>query len=104
MKGTDAAAVPIRTLKTEGENLDLLFFSTWQRGDDTVMTSPAPGGMLMQKVSFGRFDGTAPLIAFYAPVSKTETQLISLASMFLSLSAKWNAPTRSLALDWNIMG
>lgn len=30
-----------------------------------------PDSMHVQRVSLGSFDGTAPLIAFYAPVSKT---------------------------------
>lgn len=41
-----------------------------------------------QRVSFGSFSGSEPLIACYASVSKTATQLISLNSVFLSLSAK----------------
>lgn len=49
---------------------------------------PVPDSMHVQRVSFGPFDGTAPLIAFHVTVNKTETQLISLASMFLSLSVK----------------
>lgn len=51
-------------------------------------TCPVPDSMHVQRVSFGPFDGTPPLIAFYVPVSKNETQLDSLASIFLSLSAK----------------
>lgn len=48
-------------------------------------TSPVPDSMHVQRLSFG---GTTPLIAFYALVSKPETQLASLASVFLGLSAK----------------
>jgi len=73
VKGTDAAAVPTRILKMEGENLNSTSFFAWQRGDNAGSTCPMPDSMHMQRVSFGLFDGAALLIAFYVPVSKTET-------------------------------